>query len=128
MNWCGVSESLARAKAAMDAQEFEQAEHILQELLDFAPRELRGWKMLARLQRNMGKIEQGIKSATIALRLQQERTRQTPAPTASLRLAKMCWQQGDHQGALSMLQELLAQQPQQPQLLALKMQWEQEAA
>jgi len=109
----------------MDARELEQAERILQELLDFAPRELRGWKMLARLQRNMGKIEEGIKSATIALRLQQERSQQPPEQI-SLRLAQLCWQQGDHRSALAMLQELLAQQPQQTRLLALKAQWEQE--
>ncbi len=111
----------------MDARQFEQAEQILQELLEFAPRELRGWKMLARLQRDMGKIDAGIKSATIALRLKQALNQQPPAQV-SLRLAQMCWQQGDHHSALGMLHELLAQQPQQPQLLALKTQWEQELA
>jgi len=123
-NWCGVAESLRRARWAIAKGELAHAERLLKELLEFAPRELRGWKMLARLQRDLGKIEEGIASAERALFL-QEQTRQA-TPVASLRLARLYWEQGERQLALEMLDELLDRRAQDAALLALKRQWEQE--
>ncbi|RMH60665.1 MAG: tetratricopeptide repeat protein [Zetaproteobacteria bacterium] len=123
-NWCGVAESLRRARWAIAKGELEHAERLLKELLEFAPRELRAWKMLARLQRELGKIEEGIASAERALFL-QEQSRKAP-PVASVRLARLYWEQGERQLALEMLDEVLDQRAHDPELIALKASWERE--
>ncbi|RMG91574.1 MAG: tetratricopeptide repeat protein, partial [Zetaproteobacteria bacterium] len=122
VNWCGVADGLARAEEAVSEGRLEDAERILQELLEFAPTEFLGWKMLAHVQRDLGKIQEGINSATIALRLKRRRPDGTGEP-ASLRLAKLLWQQGEHGKALAMLEVLLQQTPDDQELNMLASQW-----
>jgi len=123
-HWHGVSGGLAAAKEALSSGEPAQAELILLELLEFAPSETRGWKLLARTQRELGKFNDGINSAKRALQLQNaERSQVAPA---SLTLAKLNWQQGEHAEALGMLSLLLEKQPQDQALIGLLQQWDQE--
>ncbi len=122
VNWCGVTDGLTRAEEAIGEGRLEDAERILQELLEFAPTEFLGWKMLAHVQRDLGKIQEGINSATIALKLKRRQQGRADRP-ASLRLAKLLWQQGEHTEALAMLDLLLRQTPDDAELNMLARQW-----
>jgi len=117
-----VTNGIAAAKQAIECGNLAQAEQILYELLEFAPVETRAWKLLARTQRAMGHIRQGISSAKRALQLQNMQIHH--APPASVTLAKLLWQQGQHKQAKDMLADLLRRQPDNQQLVELRQQWQ----
>ncbi len=124
-NWRGVKVCMEEAERAVIAGKLQQAESILIEMLEFAPSEYSGWKRLAHIQRDLGKIHAGIASARQALQLQQrEKSQPVTRSPASLTLAKLHWQQGEREEALTMLATLLQQQPQNETLIQLKQQWE----
>ncbi|MDX8406386.1 MAG: tetratricopeptide repeat protein [Mariprofundus sp.] len=125
VNWRGVSEGMSAALAAARKGKLETAEVILLDVLEFAPAETRAWKLLARIQRNMGHIEAGIASATRALQLQALNKLHEPA--ASLTLARLFHVQGEHREALQMLDRLIEKDPDNSELKALKEKWSMEA-
>ena len=120
VNWRGVSEGMAAAVAAARNGKLETAEVILRDVLEFAPAELRAWKLLARTQRKLGHIDAGIASATRALQLQALNKLHEPA--ASITLARLFFEQGDHAEALQMLDRLITLDPDNGVLLQLKKQ------
>ena len=125
-NWRGVTAGMADAKQAVASGQLEQAEQLLLELLEFAPAETRAWKLLAKIQRQLGHIKAGINSAKRALELQNTPpNRGTPA---SLTIAQLLWQQGEHREARNMLALLLSDQPENEQLQHLRRQWDSETA
>ena len=126
VNWCGVSEGMAAANKAIRSGQLEQAELVLSELLEFAPAETRAWKLLAKTQRQLGHIEAGINSAKHALRLQNV-PKNHGAP-ASLTIAQLLWQQGEHKEARSMLELLLSGQPDNEEIKKIQQQWDNEAS
>ena len=119
--WHGVSEGLAKAKEAIESNELQQAEWILQEVVEFAPAETRAWKLLARTQRALGRYREGIASAKRALTL-QARSSSHEAP-ASITLAKLLWQQQECEQAREMLTILMQRQPENMELAELHRQW-----
>jgi len=121
-NWSGVSGGIQAAEDAVASGQLETAEQILIEMLEFAPSETRGWKLLARTQRQLGHIDAGIYSAKRALKLQNAEKKR-PSPI-SLTLAKLHWQQDERKEALEMLTQLLAQNPQAPALNELLSEWD----
>jgi len=123
-NWHGVTGGMDAARDAIASGQLEKAEQILIELLEFAPSETRGWKLLARTQRELGNIEAGISSAKRALQLQN--AQKNYATPASATLAKLHWQQGEREEAVSMVSQLLAINPKNPDLSLLLQQWDQE--
>ncbi len=126
VNWRGVTEGMAAAKKAIRSGQLEQAEQLLSELLEFAPAETRAWKLLAKIQRKLGHIEAGIKSAKRALELQNiPENHGTPA---SLTIAQLLWQQGEYKEARSMLELLVSDQPKNEQIQNLRQQWDNEAS
>lgn len=124
--WHGVTEGLASARQAIASGNLEEAEHILLELVEFAPAEVRGWKLLARTQRELGHIGEGIKSARQALALQQ-REPNYDAP-ASLTLAQLLWQQNEYEQARDMLALLIQRRPDDQRLIDIQQQWDAEEA
>ena len=125
-NWCGVNEGMAAAKKAIRSGQMEQAELVLSELLEFAPAETRAWKLLAKIQRELGHIEAGINSAEHALRL-QNMPKNDGAP-ASLTIAQLLWQQGEHKQARSMLELLASEQADNEKIKHIRQQWDSEAS
>jgi len=121
VNWRGVSEGMAAAFAAARNGKLETAEIILRDVLEFAPAEMRAWKLLARIQRKLGHIDAGIASAIRALQLQELNKRHEPA--ASITLARLFFEQGEHDEALQMLDRLLQQKPDDAVLIELKEMW-----
>jgi tetratricopeptide (TPR) repeat protein len=111
------------ARLAFELQAYEDAENLLLELLEFAPFETRAWKLLARSQKELGKTDQAIASATRALELQHSEKKDANTP-ASATLAKLLWEQGEEQAARAMLGLLLMRQPENSELTELKHQWE----
>lgn len=123
-NWFGVSGGMQAAKDAIASGQLNIAEQILIEMLEFAPSETRGWKLLARTQRELGHIDAGISSAKRALKLQNAgKSRSVPI---SLTLAKLHWLQGEHKEAVDMLSQLLLENPQAPTLNELLLEWDME--
>jgi len=96
------------------------------ELLEFAPVEVRAWKLLARVQRQLGHIEEGIASATRALQLQNNAL--TDEPVASVTLARLLWQQSEYHEAMRMLDLLIEKRPDDTELTELKSHWKMENA
>ena len=126
VNWCGVSEGMAAANKAIESGQLEQAELVLSELLEFAPAETRAWKLLAKVQRELGHIEAGINSAKHALRLRN--TPKNHGAPASLTIAQLLWQQGEHKQARSMLELLASEQADNEKINNLQQQWDNEAS
>jgi len=124
VNWHGVTGGMIAAKEAISTGKLEKAEQILIEILEFAPSETKGWKLLARTQRQLGHIEAGLVSAKRALQLQNVE-KHAPSPV-SMTLAKLHWQQGEREEAVGMLAQLLAKKPQDQLLIGLRQQWNQE--
>lgn len=123
-NWRGVSDGMASAREAIKQCNMEQAECTLTELLEFAPVEIKAWKLLAKVQRQLGHIEEGITSATRALQLQNN---PLPAePPASLTVAQLLWKQHEYQEARQMLAILIDAQPDNIMLSELQQQWNME--
>jgi len=120
-NWRGVTDGMAAARSAIEQGKPEQAEQILIELLEFAPVEIRAWKLLARVQRQLGHIEEGIRSATRALQLQNNPL--PDEPPASITLARLLWEQHEYDDAREMLAKLIVEQPDNEELIALQQQW-----
>lgn len=123
-NWHGVTGGMDAAKEAISRCDLAAAEHILKDVIAFAPSETSAWQLLARIQRKLGNIETGIESATRALKLQN--ARQTPQAAASATLAKLLWQQGEKEHAIEMLAVLMMRQPEETSLQTLKHEWERE--
>lgn len=119
--WHGVTEGLANAKQAIACGNLEQAEQLLLELVEFAPAEIRGWKLLAKTQRELGHIHEGLVSARRALALQNQQA--CPEAPASLTLARLLWQQHEHERAREMLALLKQRQPDDPRLLETEHCW-----
>jgi predicted Zn-dependent protease len=117
---------MAAAKEAIKSGQLEQAELVLSELLEFAPAETRAWKLLAKTQRELGHIEAGINSAKCALRLQN--VPKNHGVPASLTIAQLLWQQGEHKEARSMLELLVSEQPDNEKIINLRQQWDNEAS
>ncbi len=123
-NWRGVNDGMVAARAAIQQGNLEQAESILIELLDFAPVEVKAWKLLAKVQRQLGHIEQGIASATRALQLQNNPLPEEPP--ASVTVARLLWEQNEYQEARQMLSMLIEAEPNNSTLLELQQQWNME--
>ncbi len=123
-NWRGVTDGIAAARESIQQGNAQQAERILMELLEFAPVEIKAWKLLAKVQRQLGHIEQGIASATRALQLQNNPL--TGEAPASLTLARLLWDQSEYQEARLMLEILIDEQPDCADMLALRQQWNRE--
>lgn len=109
------------ARDAVQQGNLEHAAQILVEMLEFAPSETAGWKLLAHIQRQLGHIEAGIESATRALKLQNAENQQQ-SPT-SLTLAKLLWQQGEQKQAIEMLELLIIRQPEDNALIQIQKGW-----
>jgi len=124
--WHGVAEGMDAARKAIQQGQLAQAESILIELLEFAPVEIKAWKLLAKTQRHLGHIEAGIQSAMRALNLQNTDIEATPL--ASITIANLLWQQHEYDEAREMLALLLQQQPNQVEWLNLQQQWNMEHA
>jgi len=112
---------MSAAAAAARNGKLDTAEIILKDVLEFAPAETQAWKLLARIQRKLGNIETGIASATRALQLQALYKAHEPA--SSITLARLFFEQGEHQEALHMLDDLLTKNPDNKMLITLKSQW-----
>jgi len=124
VGWHGVAEGMQSAINAIQNGDLAQAELILTELLHFAPVEIRAWKLLAKTQRHLGHIEEGIISARRALQLQN--TNIEDVPLASITIAKLLWEQHEYDYARLMIASLLEQQGDNPELLDLQQQWNRE--
>jgi predicted Zn-dependent protease len=112
---------MAIAKKAVASGRLEQAEQLLVELLEFAPAETRAWKLLAKIQRKLGHIEAGIKSAERALELQNAPINH--GVPASFTIAQLLWQQREYREARNMLERLLSDQPENEKLQNMRRQW-----
>jgi len=124
--WHGVAEGMELAKKAIAQGQLAQAESILTELLEFAPVEIKAWKLLAQTQRHLGHIEAGIASAMRALRLQN--TDIEALPLASITIARLLWTQHEYDEARQMIALLIEQNPpdnnpKHAEWLQLQQQW-----
>ncbi|MBL4774435.1 MAG: tetratricopeptide repeat protein [Mariprofundus sp.] len=115
---------MAAAREAIKQGDLAQAEHLLTELLEFAPVEIKAWKLLAKTQRHLGHIEAGINSAMRALRLQN--TDIEAVPLASITIAQLLWDQHEYDEAKRMIALLLEQQPDNAEYFDLQQQWNME--
>lgn len=102
--------------------EYAEASDLLREILEFAPVEAKAWHMLGRALQQQGEHEEALHCFRRAESCYQGHSRTTATP-ASLRLAKMLWQQGECAEARAMLQALIAEKPGDTALQALLHEW-----
>jgi len=124
-NWRGVTDCLRQARDAYQNQAYAESEQLLLELIEFAPSETRAWKLLANTQKAQGKIQQALASARRALDLQNAANQSDEMP-ASATLARLLWEQGEHDAARAMLGLLIMRQPENSELEELKNIWNRE--
>lgn len=124
-NWKGVRHGLAHAERCLEAGELDEAEVLIREVLEFAPAETRAWEMLAGLHQARGTMDQAAHCRDKAERLRAS-TGTSKRPAASVQLAKLLWQQGEHDTARAMLAILLLRRPEDERLHKLRDAWTQE--
>jgi len=123
-NWQGVAEGIAEARRQLRSGEYGKAQSILQEVLEFAPVEARAWHLLGRALQADGKHDEALNCFTTAASLYGCHVPGQADRPASVRLAKMLWDQGDRLGACTMLDALLQKNPDDPQLNELQAAWQ----
>jgi len=120
-NWAGVTEGLTEAMRLLRHGQKAEAEQAARAILEFAPHEPKGWHLLGRIlqmQEQHGEALECFDRAAALYRHRDER-RAAPEAAASPRLARLLWQQGDLDGALAMIAELLHENPEDMRLYAL---------
>ena len=122
-NWQGVAEGLAEAQRHLRDGEYGKAQNILQDILEFAPVEARAWHLLGRALQADGRHDEALDCFSTAASLYGSHVSGQTRP-ASVRLARMLWDQGDRLGACTMLDALLQKNPDDPQLNALQAAWQ----
>jgi len=123
-NWRGVAEGLVAAKRAFTSHELDTAEEILREVLEFAPAETKAWAWLGKVLLDKGDETEAEACFERARQLLKKKNAPAAAkPAASATLARLLWQQGDHDTARSMLAVLLIQRPDDAELHKLKASW-----
>ena len=122
-NWKGVRHGLSHAKECLKAQKLQQAETLIREVLEFAPREPRAWDMLSLLHQMQGRHDEAAKCRDKAAKLLTWETDSYKQPAASMQLAKLLWKQGDRETARAMLAVLLMRRPGDTRLQALRDSW-----
>ena len=123
--WLGVSEGLQATKEALDAGQWQHAEAILRELLEFASADPKVWAWLGRVLEVQGRESEAKPCFEKAGALIQNQHEMSLASPASLALAKLLWQQHEKKGARLMLATLLSRTPDDDVLLQLSKQWSQ---
>lgn len=122
-NWKGVRHGLSHAEQYLQAQQFQQAEMLIREVLEFAPSEARAWDMLATLHQMQGDADKASHCRQKAEKLRKWETDSFRRPPASLQLAKLLWKQGDRETARAMLAVLLLRRPGDTRLQTLRDSW-----
>lgn len=125
-NWKGVRHGLTHAKQCLQAKQLEQAEALIHEVLEFAPREPRAWDMLALLRQLQGHHDEAAKCRDKAEKLLKWETDSYKQPPATVHLAKLLWKQGDKDTARAMLAVLMMRRPGDERLQALRDSWDNE--
>ncbi|MDQ6966034.1 MAG: tetratricopeptide repeat protein [Mariprofundaceae bacterium] len=109
-NWRGVGQGLKDATDLLRLNLFAQAEDGLLQLLEFAPMEGKAWHLLGRchqLQKRHGKALECFERAGCCYSTRHSDKNESPA---SMRIARMLWEQGETSSARAMLAQLLAEQ------------------
>jgi len=126
-NWRGVGQGLKDATDLLRLNLFAQAEDELLQLLEFAPMEGKAWHLLGRchqIQQRHGKALECFERAGCCY---NTRTPDEHASPASMRIARMLWEQGETRSARTMLSQLLTEQAEDSdlrnELLKLQQQW-----
>jgi tetratricopeptide (TPR) repeat protein len=125
-NWKGVRHGLNHAEQCLKDQQFQQAELLIREVLEFAPAEAKAWDMLSLLHQMQGRHAEAAKCRDKAAKLLKWETDSYRQPPASIRLAKLLWQQGDKDTARAMLAVLMLRRPEDERLQALRQAWARE--
>ena len=124
-NWKGVRHGLAHAERCLNAGQLDETEALIREVLEFAPAETRAWEMLASLHQIRGAEDEATHCRDKVERLRAS-TGATKRPAASVQLAKLLWQQGEHDTARAMLAILMLRRPEDERLQKLRDAWIQE--
>lgn len=123
-NWHGVSEGLERAKAALAAGQHQAAYSLINEVLEFAPMEARGWHFLGKTLQALGEHGRALECFRHAHALYASRHAEQNDSPASTTLAKLLWRQGEKEAARNMIDSLIDRQGESDELLSLKRAWE----
>jgi len=126
-NWPGITAGLNQAIALLEENQLDDAGHALDELGNFATADARLWYLRGKLERKRGNAELAKEHYRRAKRLQQrDNAVSQPDTPGSIRIAKLMYNQGDREKALTMINELLTSRPRDLRLLRLKNRWQSE--
>ncbi|MDX8389738.1 MAG: hypothetical protein R8M38_04520 [Mariprofundaceae bacterium] len=122
-NWQGVGAGLASASQAFQRCEYQQAIDALHSVLEFSPAEGRAWHLLGKAHQHIGDHKAALNSFKQAKSHYVQLEQEEMMPLKSLQIAKALWNQGCQQEAQSMVQDLLAECPDDQRLHALSNTW-----
>jgi len=119
-NWPGVDEGLRRAAEALARRDFSKAQLAVEAVLEFSPDEPRAWALLAELAHKLGDEKRAQAAKARAQALAERALSEMPA---SVRLAKLYWQQGEKKIARAMVALLLLKRPDDDEVRRLLRAW-----
>lgn len=119
-SWRGVDQGLKDATQMLRLKLFARAEDELLQLLEFAPMEGKAWHMLGRCHQIQNRHAKALECFERAACCYRTREAGPDTPPASVRLARLLWEQGDSDAARAMLAVLLSTRPEDAELLSLQ--------
>jgi len=123
-NWQGVETGIAEGTRLLQQSEFSRAEEVLRQVLEFAPMEGQVWHLLGRTLQKTDRHAEALNCFDRAETCYNHH-QHVQKPPASIRLARLLWDQGACEEARAMLGILMMRNLDDDQLRQLREAWSQ---
>ncbi len=124
-NWQGVESGLAEASRLLRKDKLSRAEGVMRQVLEFAPMEGQVWHFLGRILQKADRHAEALDCFANAESC-YGRHKYDQGPPASMRLARLLWDQGEYDEARTMLSVLMVRNPDDDSLRQLREAWSQQ--
>jgi len=124
-HWQGVEAGLKECSRLLQQRELSSAGDMARQVLEFAPMEGRAWHLLGRILQQTNRHAEALECFANAEHCYGQH-QQTQGPPASIRLARLLWDQGEHDEACAMMSILMIRNPDDDSLRQLREAWSQQ--
>ncbi|MDQ6958841.1 MAG: tetratricopeptide repeat protein [Mariprofundaceae bacterium] len=121
-NWQGVETGLEECTHLLRQGELSRAEDVVRQVLEFAPMEGQAWHLLGRILQKTNCHAEALDCFASAESC-YGRHKHEQGPPASIRLARLLWDQGEYDEARAMLGILMIRNPDDDSLQQLRDTW-----
>jgi len=123
-SWQGVETGLEECAHLLRQGELSGAEDVARQVLEFAPMEGQAWHLLGRILQKANRHAEALDCFASAESC-YGRHKHDQGPLASIRLARLLWDQGEDDEARAMLDALMMRNPDDDSLRQLRDSWSQ---